>query len=199
MVRIKQADRQQFLDDTRRRLLTAAADEFSRVGFSGANINTISTSAGFAKGTIYNYFPSKRALLMALIDEIACQHLEYMQERVRLEPDPARRLQRFYQAGFDFVTSCMPKARILFNLINGPDEEFKSYIFSTYQPMFKFVKEAILVYGVDAGLFRPVDPEPMALLLMTIYLGTASQINDQGQPWLDSAQVTELVLNGLHK
>ena len=66
MARIKSEERQQILDQTRLRLLEAAAEEFARVGYSDANINTISTSAGFAKGTVYNYFSSKRALLLAV-------------------------------------------------------------------------------------------------------------------------------------
>jgi AcrR family transcriptional regulator len=198
MVRIKRADRQHVLDETRRRLLEAAADEFSRRGFTDANINTISTSAGFAKGTIYNYFSSKRALLVALIDEIARQHLEFIQERVLPEPDPVRRLERFYQAGFDFVSSSLPRARILFTLINGPDEEIKSYIFVVYQPMFAFFSEQILAEGIQAGQFRAVEAAPTAQLLMTIYLGTASQLDEHGKPWLDPSQVSDLVLNGLH-
>ena len=199
MARIKQTDRQQILDHTRRRLLEAAADEFARAGFSDANINTISIAAGFSKGTIYNYFPSKRALLLALVDEIALQHIAFIQEQVLLESDPLLRLERFYQAGFDFVTASLPRARILFNLINGSDEKFKAYVFIAYQPMFNFVANEILARGVEQGQFRLVEPAPTAMLLMTIYLGTASQRNDEGQAWLDPAQVSALVLHGLQK
>jgi AcrR family transcriptional regulator len=55
----------------RLKLQSTAAEEFALSGYDGANINTISIHAGFAKGTIYNYFPSKRALLLALIDTTA--------------------------------------------------------------------------------------------------------------------------------
>jgi len=199
MARIKNADRQPVMDQTRHRLLQAAAEEFSRAGFSGANINTISVSAGFAKGTVYNYFPSKRALLLALVDEIAIQHLDFIQEQVRPQPDPARRLQCFYQAGFDFAISNLSKARILFALINGADEEFKSYIFLAYQPLFQFVAAEILTPGMEQGFFRSMDAARTAMLLMTIYLGTASQLSDQGQPWLNPNDVAGLVLNGLHR
>jgi AcrR family transcriptional regulator len=197
MVRLKQADRQQVKDETRRRLLDAAADEFSRSGFPGANINTISTSAGFAKGTVYNYFPSKRALMLALLDEIARQHLAFIQAEVRAVPDPTSRLQRFYQAGFEFVTAFLPEARIAFDVINGSDDEFKAFIFTAYQPMFIFLAEEILVPGMKQDLFRSMEPAQIAMLLMTIYLGTASQLNDQGRPRLDPSQVSELILNGL--
>jgi AcrR family transcriptional regulator len=46
-------------ETTRARLLTAAAAEFARAGFERASVDAISLAAGYAKGTIYNYFPSK--------------------------------------------------------------------------------------------------------------------------------------------
>jgi AcrR family transcriptional regulator len=58
---------------TRARLLTAAAEEFGRVGLERANVNAISLAAGYAKGTIYNYFPSKEELFLAVVEEAVAQ------------------------------------------------------------------------------------------------------------------------------
>jgi AcrR family transcriptional regulator len=199
MARIKKDERQQILGQTRLRLLDAAVKEFARVGFSEANINTISTSAGFAKGTIYNYFSSKRALLIALIDATAIQHYDFIVEQVRVEPNPARRLAIFYKAGFEYITHHLSRARVLINTINGPDEAFKAYLFKSYQPMFQFVAEEIIMLGLQQDIFRPVEPGSMARLLMTIYLGAASQLDPQGRLWMDPDQVARLVLDGLNK
>ena len=57
--------------DTRRRLLEAAADTFAERGYHGTRIDSVSQRAGVAKGTIYNYFPSKGAVLETLVAE-AC-------------------------------------------------------------------------------------------------------------------------------
>jgi AcrR family transcriptional regulator len=58
---------------TRARLLAAAAQEFARAGFERANVDAISLAAGFAKGTIYNYFPSKEELFLAVVEEASAQ------------------------------------------------------------------------------------------------------------------------------
>jgi AcrR family transcriptional regulator len=58
---------------TRARLLVAAAQEFGRVGLERANVDAISLAAGFAKGTIYNYFPSKDELFLAVVEEAVSQ------------------------------------------------------------------------------------------------------------------------------
>ena len=158
MVRIKQLERQQVMEQTRLKLLAAAAEEFARAGYAEANINTISTCAGYAKGTIYNYFPSKRALLLDLIDTTAQLHLNFILAQVLPLSDPALRLEQFYQAGFEFVSSYLAQARVLFNTINGPDQEYKAHLFEAYQPMFQFLADEILAPGIQRGIFRPVDP-----------------------------------------
>ena len=60
-------------ETTRERLLTAAAQEFARAGFERASVDAISLAAGYAKGTIYNYFPSKEELFLAVVEEASAQ------------------------------------------------------------------------------------------------------------------------------
>lgn len=197
MPRHKDSDKEDIMSETRRLLLQAATEEFAREGYKGANINRISRNAGFAKGTIYNYFESKRALMLVLIDEIAEGHWDFMANQVRQEEDPARRLERFFEAGFAWVTDNLPQGRVLFTTLNGPDQEFKIRMFEAYQPMFQMVGNDILAAGMEQGIFRQVEPVSTAGLIMNIYLGTGSQVNEQGQQWFLPGQVAEFVLKAL--
>ncbi len=202
MTRIKPDAREQYISQRRRILLDAAAEEFARQGYENANINTISTRAGFAKGTIYNYFPTKQALLLALIDDIAQEHLDLMRAAVLAIDDPAGRLERFFQAGFEYVTAHMHRARAMFNAVYSSNQEQKEYCSQAYQPMFRLVAEQILLPGMQQegslpGTFRQADAGQTAILIMTIYLGTAAQVDEQGRPWLDPGQVAQFVLRAL--
>lgn len=47
----------------------AALEEFSAQGFARASISNISKRAGVAKGTVYNYFPTKELLFEAVLKE----------------------------------------------------------------------------------------------------------------------------------
>ncbi len=199
MARLKKAEREQVLSKTRALLLDAAAQEFAREGYAGANINRISQSAGFAKGTIYNYFPSKRALMLALIDQTAELHLKYIQDKVMGVDDPGARLERFFEAGFAFIPEHLPQARVMVNNLYGPDVEFKEYMYQAYLPMFQLVGQEILAPGIAQGVFRQVDPISTANLLMTVYLGTGSSVDDQGRQWLPARQVADFVLYGLQR
>ena len=58
---------------TRARLIAAAAQEFARAGLERANVDSISLAAGYAKGTIYNYFASKEDLFLAVVEEASRQ------------------------------------------------------------------------------------------------------------------------------
>src|SRR6266568_4921358 len=58
---------------TRTRLLAAAAQEFARAGLERANVDAISLAAGYAKGTIYNYFASKEDLFLAVVEQASRQ------------------------------------------------------------------------------------------------------------------------------
>jgi AcrR family transcriptional regulator len=54
---------------TRRRILEAARDCFSRAGYEAATTRDIAAAAGIAAGTLFNYFPAKEAIAMALVAE----------------------------------------------------------------------------------------------------------------------------------
>jgi|SRR5215469_6816975 len=50
-----------------RRILKAAEQLFARKGFAGVAMEDVAARAGLAVGTLYNYFPSKLALLLAIL------------------------------------------------------------------------------------------------------------------------------------
>ena len=197
MSRPKETDRQAYSGQTRQKLLDAAAAEFARAGYLGANVNTISSAAGYAKGTIYNYFPSKRDLIVALVSETAVQHYDFIRGQVSQEADPVRRLERFFESGFAFIADNLPRMRVMVHIIYGADAEMKEFIFNEYRPLFTFVAQEVVAYGITAGRFRPVDPVAMGQLLLTIYLGTASHVSDTGVFFLKLGQVTDFARNAL--
>jgi AcrR family transcriptional regulator len=199
MPRHKDAERNEVMGETRRLLLDAATAEFAREGYNGANINRISRAAGFAKGTVYNYFPSKRALMLSLIDEIAASHHRFVAERVWQEDDPVRRLRRFFQAGLAWITHNLPQGRVMLATLNGPDIEFKGRMAQGYQPMHQLIIEDILTPGLDQGVFRPVDPGATAGLLMMLYLGIGSSVDEEGRSRLEAEWIADFVLAGLQK
>src|SRR6202048_4812594 len=52
--------------ETRARLFDAAVAEMSRSGLAGADVSTIATAVGVARGTFYFHFPTKEHVMVEL-------------------------------------------------------------------------------------------------------------------------------------
>jgi AcrR family transcriptional regulator len=70
---------------TRRRILEAARECFSRSGFEAATTRDIAAAAGIAAGTLFNYFPAKEAIAMALVGEALGEARRKAEKRPRGE------------------------------------------------------------------------------------------------------------------
>jgi AcrR family transcriptional regulator len=55
--------------ETRQRILDEARALFGRGGFEAATTRDLAAAAGIATGTLFNYFPSKEAIAIALVAE----------------------------------------------------------------------------------------------------------------------------------
>src|SRR5207245_5422880 len=56
---------------TRQRILNAAMEVFAARGYHRAVVDTITAASGTSKGAFYHYFPSKQAIFLTLMDELA--------------------------------------------------------------------------------------------------------------------------------
>jgi AcrR family transcriptional regulator len=56
---------------TRQRILVAAGQLFASNGFANSTTRDIAEAAGIATGTVFNYFPTKEAILASLVAESA--------------------------------------------------------------------------------------------------------------------------------
>ena len=74
----------------RREILATAERVFAARGYAAATIESIADEAGFAAGTIYNFFSGKEALFLAVADRI----LDDIIERFNREVEPLRERPR---------------------------------------------------------------------------------------------------------
>lgn len=64
------------VDETRTRLIAAAAEVFSEQGYDGSGVQAIAKRAGFTTGAIYGRFSGKAELLLAAIDSRSNDELD---------------------------------------------------------------------------------------------------------------------------
>ncbi|NDY57774.1 TetR/AcrR family transcriptional regulator [Desulfovibrio sulfodismutans] len=69
--------------ENRNQIIRAAVDAMTEKGFKGATMREIARAAGLGDATIYNYFPTKEAIVYAYYED----RLEEGAERLRTIPD----------------------------------------------------------------------------------------------------------------
>jgi len=85
-------------EETRERLLDAAATVFSDKGYAGARLADIAERAGMHTPGVYYYFPSKEDLVEEVLRVGVARACGYVEERVAALPDGASALDRLRAA-----------------------------------------------------------------------------------------------------
>jgi AcrR family transcriptional regulator len=76
--------------DTRQRILAAALDLFGEQGYAGTSVRDISERLGVTKAALYYHFPSKEAILDALLDPFLSELGRLVEFVHRSPPPPAQ-------------------------------------------------------------------------------------------------------------
>jgi AcrR family transcriptional regulator len=87
--------------ETRERIYAAAIEEFQRVGFQRAQIETIVERAGVARGTFYFHFPTKEHVLV----ELQRRHQREIVERLRALTDRSGSVAAFLEGLLEAIAA----------------------------------------------------------------------------------------------
>ena len=87
----------------RMQLLGAARDVFVAQGYHAAAMDDIAERAGVSKPVLYQHFPGKLELYLALLDQHTQELVGRVEEALASSHDNLRRIERSVGAYFDFV------------------------------------------------------------------------------------------------
>jgi AcrR family transcriptional regulator len=106
----------------RRQLLGAAQEVFVAQGYHAAAMDEIADRAGVSKPVLYQHFPGKLELYLALLDESAEALTATIRRALASTTDNKQRVRATFQAFFDFVTDSGQAFRLVFesDLRNEP-------------------------------------------------------------------------------
>ena len=110
-------------DERRAQLLAAAQEVFVANGYHGAAMDEIAETAHVSKPVLYQHFPSKRELYLALLDSHLEALTELMLGAMNSTTDNKERVQAVMRAYFRFIDSDDQAHRLVFesDLINDAD------------------------------------------------------------------------------
>jgi len=145
----------------------AAIRVFAREGFHRARMETIAHEAGVAVGTIYNYFESKRDVLLAVFEaefEEQISFFEGLQESGLSVPE---QIAQILQDHFSLLRERTELAQVLLQERFNPGEGFKEKLSNFHRKVVERI-EALIQEGIDQGWVRPCDPRIIAPALFAI-------------------------------
>jgi AcrR family transcriptional regulator len=106
----------------RRQLLGAARDVFVAQGYHAAAMDEIAERAGVSKPVLYQHFPGKLELYLALLDESVAELVRSVSDALSSTTDNRQRVPATFRAFFDFVGGSGEAFRLVFesDLSNEP-------------------------------------------------------------------------------
>lgn len=160
--------RQRRKDARPHELIDAALALFSEKGFAATRSEEVAQRAGVSKGTLYLYYPSKEALLRAVIRERLSHEITDVAARVaRHTGTPSQvlleLLPHWWLRVHDSPSSAVFKV-IITEVRNFP-EIANFYFAEVVEPGTRLVG-SIIARGIDCGEFRPVDVQATVLSLV---------------------------------
>jgi AcrR family transcriptional regulator len=156
------------------RILEAAASVFARRGFNEARMDEVADAAGVSKGGLYLHFPSKDALLEGLVGYLVGLETRRLDAARNAEGPVADRLATFFH---EYAKDMQAMARFYPLIMEVYARSSRSANLRRLLQRFlnRFVAEvAVLTQaGIDSGEFRRVDPQDVALQLLSLFEGLA--------------------------
>lgn len=159
--------------DTRRsQILHAARTTLVERGHENTRMDDIARYAQLSKGGIYFHFPSKRAVLLALLEEEYLQAIDMMTAAVSARGAALGRLRRLGAAYLERFSQDQERSRLIliFANLSLHDPEIALRMQQMHQA-FLSALTGLLRDAVDAGELHIKDPGSAAVLLKAMIDG----------------------------
>jgi AcrR family transcriptional regulator len=115
-------------DERRRQLLDVACVEFAERGFYATSMDDLAAAAGITKPVFYQHFSSKRALFVAVLEDVGGRLLHVLIEAASSAQTGRDRVAEGFTAYFRFVENDRAAFRLLFGASARNDAEFADVV-----------------------------------------------------------------------
>jgi AcrR family transcriptional regulator len=178
----------------RRSIMVAGADVFGRRDYRAVRMDEVAAACGVGKGTLYRYFPSKRALFFAVTFD-GIEKLQADLERIAGgAEEPVEKLGRLVQR----LLGHFWDRRVFFALIHdGEGQGPGAREWGRRRAALASVVERVLAEGIAAGAFRAVDPRLGSEMLLGMMRGANRYRGPEDHIERSLALVLDVFLNGV--
>lgn len=183
---------------TRATLVSSAREVFERKGFDGTRMGDIAEAAGVSHGTVYTWFPTKEAVLAAVVDSV----VEGLYDAMRT-PDTHDPIARIDRANRTYLDAYRDNARLLevVEQASVTHPEFRTVLAQLRSTHVRRVAATIMRLQMDGCARADLDPHAAAAALCSMVEGFARHWFGRGEVHDEQVAVhtlTALWISALH-
>jgi AcrR family transcriptional regulator len=177
-------------DERRAQLLSAALEVFTAAGYHSAAMDEIADRAKVSKPVLYQHFPSKLELYLAVLDLHIDSLVFAIQKAIAEHRDNADRVKATVEAYFGFIDSEGEAFRLLFESDMSLEPQVRERL---NRMTYDCAAAVSAVISIDTGLAKE-ESMMLAVGLIGIVQTTARHWLDRDGK-IDRTRATELVMN----
>ncbi len=173
------------IDRQRRQIMDAAAHVFAEKGYAATTTKDIASAADLGESTLYNYFESKRDILLAIAEYQASLLDAVFQKAVKLET--RQQMVEYFISAMDILLAQSHYVRALIGEAWINDEILYNHLVSRLNQISQYL-EAFSAAKISSGAFRPFDPKLGARMVISVFIGAMLPALRGVEPQPDPAQ-----------
>ena len=176
--------------ERRAQLLEVARRVFGTSGFHAVSMEAVAKEAGVTKPILYDHFPSKKLLYLALIDaDLAVLH-EEVRNALVAPTGNRERIRASFQAYFDFVDEHAEGFQLLMQETVGTERDFRERVGGVRDQILNEVAD--LIVRESRGRLDREHAETVALALIGMVETVAQR--DPGGPSRKRREAVDLLV-----
>jgi len=162
-------------ENTRARLLDAAAQVFAEVGLGGASVEAIVERAGFTRGAFYSNFDSKDELFLALAGAVASERIAHVRTRIGelVDAPTLEDIGAFVLGSVDRPVDLMLTAEIRIRAMR--DAEFGAAFAEQQERLIAEIAGIVTEATETRGLTLRVPADEAARMLLAVWEATSAR------------------------
>jgi AcrR family transcriptional regulator len=174
----RRARRERLRNRTREEIMDAARGVILERGIAGTTLEAVARKVGMSKAALYYYFPSKDALLFALVFEVMAGHARTVHAAVENSDSGAAALGAIVRESFGAFSSRLDDFRLAFlhaQVAGKGTVRFEPSQFADVRPLndlwFQGAAQKLGGQRSEQGTAAPVEPRLMAFLAFCASIG----------------------------
>lgn len=181
-------------------IIKAAIKVFGEYGFYKGKVEEIAKQAGIGKGTIYEYFSSKKDIFQQMLKHMFGTYIEEGKAAILKENTAKAKLIVLLNYHWNFINLYADAIEQTFFQFNNISDEIRPHILKIHDKIFNFILE-IVIEGIKTGEIRTdIDKGMATFMILGVINGSnfkrcfseAGAYNDK-----DAILIVDMIFRGL--